>query len=193
MPGFCQGMHRVVQGKLGSARADHAIWPISILIGYKRYMSRAHSLYHVTHGAVGWAGDGRQVPSLSLTRCTLDSLSPGVLTHNPANPRCHPAPRYLAELSIPHELVTVDMRRGDHKKPEFLAINPFGKVGVCLGPKRQGGGSGRWAGRIGADRPGPWHPGVSPVGNNTHPRTPLPSRAGNAFMRAEAHQCSCGP
>ncbi|GLI61910.1 hypothetical protein VaNZ11_004433 [Volvox africanus] len=35
---------------------------------------------------------------------------------------------YLAELNVPHELVSVDMRRGEHKTPAFLAINPFGKV-----------------------------------------------------------------
>ncbi|KXZ47358.1 hypothetical protein GPECTOR_36g80 [Gonium pectorale] len=35
---------------------------------------------------------------------------------------------YLAELNVPHELVFLDMRKGEHKTPAFLAINPFGKV-----------------------------------------------------------------
>ncbi|WP_433928762.1 glutathione S-transferase family protein [Sorangium cellulosum] len=34
----------------------------------------------------------------------------------------------LAELDIPHEVVRVDLRAGDQKKPEFLALNPNGKV-----------------------------------------------------------------
>ncbi|PNH08375.1 Protein gstA [Tetrabaena socialis] len=35
---------------------------------------------------------------------------------------------YLGELGVEHELVLLDMRKGDHKTPAFLAINPFGKV-----------------------------------------------------------------
>jgi glutathione S-transferase len=34
----------------------------------------------------------------------------------------------LEELGIPFEKVRVHMDKGDHKKPEFLAINPNGKV-----------------------------------------------------------------
>src|SRR5690606_36214588 len=34
----------------------------------------------------------------------------------------------LAELGIPHETVFVDLRAGEQKKPEFLALNPNGKV-----------------------------------------------------------------
>jgi glutathione S-transferase len=34
----------------------------------------------------------------------------------------------LAELGIPHEKIKVDLRAGDQKKPEFLALNPNGKV-----------------------------------------------------------------
>jgi GST-like protein len=34
----------------------------------------------------------------------------------------------LAELDIPHEVVRLDLRAGDQKKPEFLALNPNGKV-----------------------------------------------------------------
>jgi glutathione S-transferase len=35
---------------------------------------------------------------------------------------------YLEELQIPHEFVQLDMQAGKHKQPEFLAINPMGKV-----------------------------------------------------------------
>jgi len=35
---------------------------------------------------------------------------------------------YLEELNIPYEFVILDMENGEHKKPDFLAINPMGKV-----------------------------------------------------------------
>ncbi|MGB3655339.1 MAG: glutathione S-transferase family protein [Rivularia sp. (in: cyanobacteria)] len=35
---------------------------------------------------------------------------------------------YLEELEIPYEFVKLDMKAGEHLKPEFLAINPMGKV-----------------------------------------------------------------
>lgn len=38
----------------------------------------------------------------------------------------------LAELDVPHEVVKLDIRAGDTKKPEFLKINPNGKVPVIV-------------------------------------------------------------
>lgn len=35
---------------------------------------------------------------------------------------------YLEELSVPYELVQLDMQAGEHRQPDFLAINPMGKV-----------------------------------------------------------------
>ncbi|WP_407682355.1 glutathione S-transferase family protein [Pseudocalidococcus azoricus] len=35
---------------------------------------------------------------------------------------------YLEELGIPYEFVVMDMKAGAHKQPDFLAINPMGKV-----------------------------------------------------------------
>ncbi|RUT00538.1 glutathione S-transferase [Dulcicalothrix desertica PCC 7102] len=35
---------------------------------------------------------------------------------------------YLEELSVPYELVMLDMATGEHRQDAFLAINPFGKV-----------------------------------------------------------------
>ncbi len=35
---------------------------------------------------------------------------------------------YLEELGINYEFVTLDMQAGAHKQPDYLAINPMGKV-----------------------------------------------------------------
>lgn len=35
---------------------------------------------------------------------------------------------YLEELAVPYEFVSLDMQAGEHRQPEYLAINPTGKV-----------------------------------------------------------------
>ncbi len=51
---------------------------------------------------------------------------------------------YLSELGLDYECVNLNMRTGEHKKPDYLAINPFGKVpalvddGLPLCPKWHG-------------------------------------------------------
>ncbi|MFN6562523.1 MAG: glutathione S-transferase family protein [Nostoc sp. ChiSLP01] len=35
---------------------------------------------------------------------------------------------YLEELEVPYEFVKLDMQAGEHLQPEYLKINPFGKV-----------------------------------------------------------------
>lgn len=35
---------------------------------------------------------------------------------------------YLEELNVPYEFVLLDMQAGEHRQPEFLAVNPIGKV-----------------------------------------------------------------
>lgn len=35
---------------------------------------------------------------------------------------------YLEELSLPYEFIKLDMQVGAHRQPDFLAINPMGKV-----------------------------------------------------------------
>jgi glutathione S-transferase len=35
---------------------------------------------------------------------------------------------YLEELGVPYEFVLLDMQAGAHRQPDYLAINPMGKV-----------------------------------------------------------------
>jgi glutathione S-transferase len=39
---------------------------------------------------------------------------------------------YLEELAVPYEFVLVDMATGEHRQPDFLKLNPFGKVPVLV-------------------------------------------------------------
>jgi glutathione S-transferase len=43
---------------------------------------------------------------------------------------CHRVELLLAQLGLPYECVDVDLRAGEHKRPAFLALNPFGQVPV---------------------------------------------------------------
>ena len=38
----------------------------------------------------------------------------------------------LEEIGAPYDLVALDLQRGDHKRPEFLRLNPMGKVPVVV-------------------------------------------------------------
>jgi glutathione S-transferase len=42
----------------------------------------------------------------------------------------HRVQLFLSLIGVAHELVDVDLRRGAHKSPEFLRLNPFGQVPV---------------------------------------------------------------
>ncbi|MCU0537284.1 MAG: glutathione S-transferase family protein [Hydrococcus sp. Prado102] len=39
---------------------------------------------------------------------------------------------YLEELEIPYEYIQLDMQAQEHKQPEFLAINPMGRVPAII-------------------------------------------------------------
>lgn len=56
--------------------------------------------------------------------------SPVKLYHFPLSGHAHRAQLMLSLLEVPTEIVFVDLAKGEHKKPEFLAINPFGQVPV---------------------------------------------------------------
>ena len=52
------------------------------------------------------------------------------LYHHPLSGHSHRAVLFASLLKVPHELVEVDLTSGAHKKPDFLALNPFGQVPV---------------------------------------------------------------
>ena len=43
---------------------------------------------------------------------------------------CHRVELFLSLLGLPHEYIALNLGAGEHKKPEFLALNPFGQVPV---------------------------------------------------------------
>ncbi|HWV18063.1 MAG TPA: glutathione S-transferase [Rhodocyclaceae bacterium] len=48
----------------------------------------------------------------------------------PLSGHSHRAELFLSLLQLPHELVDVDLAKGAHKRPEFIALNSFGQVPV---------------------------------------------------------------
>src|SRR5262249_22031458 len=50
----------------------------------------------------------------------------------PDCPFCQKVRVVLAEKDLEYEKVFVDLRRGEQKAPEFLALNPYGKVPVLV-------------------------------------------------------------
>jgi glutathione S-transferase len=39
---------------------------------------------------------------------------------------------YLEEIGLPYEFVLLDLQAGEHRQPEFLKLNPMGKVPVIV-------------------------------------------------------------
>ena len=52
------------------------------------------------------------------------------LYYHPLSGHAHRAHLFLSLLGIDHELILVDLAKGEHKAPEFLTLNPFGQVPV---------------------------------------------------------------
>lgn len=49
--------------------------------------------------------------------------------------RAATALRFMEELDRPYRLEVIDLEKGDQKKPDFLALNPMGKVPLVLDGK----------------------------------------------------------
>jgi len=50
----------------------------------------------------------------------------------PESPFCQKTRIVLAEKDLSYEIVPVDLKAGEQKRPEFLKLNPFGKVPVLI-------------------------------------------------------------
>jgi len=48
--------------------------------------------------------------------------------YGPGRSRASIVKWYLEEIAVPYEFVTLDMQAGEHLQPEYLEINPIGKV-----------------------------------------------------------------
>ncbi|PZP34425.1 MAG: glutathione S-transferase [Roseateles depolymerans] len=58
-------------------------------------------------------------------------MTPSLKLHHVAlSGHAHRARLMLSLLGLPHQLIEVDLRQGEHKRPEFLKLNPFGQVPV---------------------------------------------------------------
>jgi len=47
-----------------------------------------------------------------------------------SSPNCQRVKVVLAEKNLPYEVVPIDLRKQEQKKPEYLKLNPYGKVPV---------------------------------------------------------------
>ena len=58
------------------------------------------------------------------------TMQPIKLYNFPRSGHAHRAELMLSLLQLPTELIFVDLAKGAHKQPEYLALNPFGQVPV---------------------------------------------------------------
>lgn len=49
-----------------------------------------------------------------------------------SSPNCQRVKVVLAEKNLPYDIVAVDLRKQEQKTPEFLKLNPYGKVPVLI-------------------------------------------------------------
>jgi len=62
-------------------------------------------------------------------RCAATMLT---LYDSPRSLNCYKVRLLLALLGVAHRRVLVDLRKGEHRAPTFLALNPFGQVPVLV-------------------------------------------------------------
>lgn len=73
--------------------------------------------------------------TMTTSTAPLQKLPPAqpIKLHRAAiSGHAHRVELFMSLLGLPFELVNVDLAAGAHKKPEFLALNPFGQVPVMV-------------------------------------------------------------
>ncbi len=54
---------------------------------------------------------------------------------HPISGHAHRVHMLLSMLELDYELITVDLPAGEHQRPEFLALNPFGQIPILVDDK----------------------------------------------------------
>ena len=62
----------------------------------------------------------------------MTEQTPIRLYDSATSPNCHRVKVVLEEKRIPYEIIPVDLKAGEQKKPGFLRLNPYGKVPVII-------------------------------------------------------------
>ena len=62
----------------------------------------------------------------------MTEQTPIRLYHSATSPNCHRVKVVSEEKQLPYRMIPVDLKAGDQKKPDFLRLNPYGKVPVII-------------------------------------------------------------
>ena len=62
----------------------------------------------------------------------MTEQAPIRLYDSATSPNCHRVKVVLEEKEIPYRMIPVDLKAGEQKKPDFLRLNPYGKVPVII-------------------------------------------------------------
>lgn len=65
-----------------------------------------------------------------MSTCSVKPASPIKLYRHPLSGHSHRVELMLSLLNLPVQLLDVDLMKGAHKQPDFLALNAFGQVPV---------------------------------------------------------------
>ncbi|MBK4216809.1 glutathione S-transferase [Paracoccus caeni] len=63
-----------------------------------------------------------------MTDVNVRDRQPVLLYRHPKSGHCHRVELILSMLDLPYQTIDVDMAKGQHKAPDFLAISPLGQV-----------------------------------------------------------------
>jgi len=61
---------------------------------------------------------------------TTQATQPIKLYRHPLSGHAHRVQLFLSLTALPHELIDIDLMKGEHKQPAFLQLNRFGQVPV---------------------------------------------------------------
>ncbi|MGH8546730.1 MAG: glutathione S-transferase family protein [Gammaproteobacteria bacterium] len=62
----------------------------------------------------------------------MAEVQPILLYESPTSSNCQRVKVVLEEKKLPYQTVRIDLKKGDQKRPDFLKLNPYGKVPVIV-------------------------------------------------------------